>query len=78
MSNVTNPNSPPAAGHPNSTSPRKALVGVVVSVLILVVLAAIGMLRRSHNDTVLAERTDESAPPTGWVRQPRDLFCPAT
>ncbi|MGA2906921.1 MAG: efflux RND transporter periplasmic adaptor subunit [Terracidiphilus sp.] len=45
-------------------SPRKALVGVAVVLLILIVLAAVGILRRLHADTVLAQRTDALAAPT--------------
>ena len=45
-------------------SPRKALVGVGVVLLILFVLAAVGILRRLHDDTVLAQRTDALAAPT--------------
>ncbi len=45
-------------------SPRKALVGVAIVLLILVVLAAVGILRRLHADTVLAQRTDALAAPT--------------
>ena len=39
--------------------------------LILVVLAAIGILRRLHADTVLAQRTDELAAPTVSVAPAR-------
>ena len=72
-----NPRSSPNASIPNSTPPRKALVGVVASVLILIILAALGILRRSHDETVLAERTNESAPPTVSVAPPR-LGSPTT
>lgn len=60
---------PPAASRetiPEETpvSLRKALSGVIVAVLILAVLAAMGILRRMHADSVLAQRTDALAAPT--------------
>jgi RND family efflux transporter MFP subunit len=58
-----------AASHetaPEATplSPRKALVGVAIVLLILLVLAAVGILRRLNADSVLAKRTDALAAPT--------------
>jgi RND family efflux transporter MFP subunit len=50
-------------------SPRKALVGGAVVLIILVVLAAVGILRRLHADTVLAQRTDTLAAPTVSIAQ---------
>jgi RND family efflux transporter MFP subunit len=70
MNRESNPSSHSAAAShetaPEATplSPRKALVGVVIVLLILLVLAAVGILRRFHADTVLAQRTDTLAAPT--------------
>jgi RND family efflux transporter MFP subunit len=64
MTTETNPHGPPAENNQKSKPPRFALGAVVVLVAILIILGAVGMLRRSHADTVLAERTDETAPPT--------------
>ncbi len=65
-----------AASHetaPEATplSPRKALVGAGVVLFILLVLAAVGILRRLHADTVLAQRTDALAAPTVSVAPPK-------
>ncbi len=62
-----------AASHetaPEATplSPRKALVGAGVVLFILLVLAAVGILRRLHADTVLAQRTNDLAAPTVSLR----------
>lgn len=43
---------------------RAALVGLVVLVLVALLLAGMGILSRHRADTVLAERTQELAPPT--------------
>jgi RND family efflux transporter MFP subunit len=56
-----------AAPEPSAISPRKALAGVVVVLLILCVIAVIGILHRVHADTALAERTDALAAPTVTV-----------
>jgi len=70
MTQEPNPNlQSVAAGHeapPEQTpvSPRKVLTGVAVILLILCVLAAVGILRRMHARTVLAERTNALAAPT--------------
>src|ERR1035441_10307329 len=70
MTQEPNPRSQPAAAShetaPEATllSPHKALVGVAVVLLILVVLAAVGILRRIHAGTVLAQRTNSLAAPT--------------
>ena len=70
MTQEANPHSlPAAASHetaPEATplSPRKAMVGVAVVLLILLVLAAVGILRRMHAGTVLAQRTYSLAAPT--------------
>jgi len=70
MTQEPNPHSQPAAAShetaPEATplSPRKAMVGVAVVLLILLVLAAVGILRRMHAGTVLAQRTYSLAAPT--------------
>jgi RND family efflux transporter MFP subunit len=70
MTQEQNPHSQPAAVHhdtaPEATplSPRKALVGVALVLIVLVVLAAMGILHRWHSDKVLAARTNDLAPPT--------------
>ncbi len=45
-------------------SPRRALMGVLVVFAVFLILAFIGILHRKHTGTVLAERTDQQAPPT--------------
>src|SRR6185437_11495110 len=45
-------------------SGRRLLAGCVVAVAVLGVLATIGILHRTHGDTVLADRTQQDAPPT--------------
>ncbi|HEY1767497.1 MAG TPA: efflux RND transporter periplasmic adaptor subunit [Terracidiphilus sp.] len=52
-------------------SPRKALAGAGVLVLIAIALAAIGILSRHHADTVLARDTQEMAAPTVEVAPAR-------
>ena len=53
-----------------STSARFALTVIGVVLIVLVILAVTGILRRTHADTVLAERTNQLAPPTGNVAPP--------
>lgn len=53
--------------HPSSAapvSPRRALMLLFVVFAVFLVLGAVGVLHRSHGNTVLAERTDRQAPPT--------------
>ena len=70
MTQEANPHSlPAAASHetaPEATplSPRKAMAGVAVVLLILVVFAAVGILRRIHAGDVLAARTNSMAAST--------------
>jgi len=69
MTEEPNPNPQPVQSHDaapdrSPISPRKALAGAAVVLLILCVLAVTGILRRVHTDTALAERTDRLAPPT--------------
>jgi RND family efflux transporter MFP subunit len=78
MTNESNPNpAPKARDHnqaepgQNSVSPRKALTGLVVVLAIGGVLVAVGILRRVHSNTVLAERTQELAAPTVTAATPK-------
>ncbi len=48
-----------------------ALVGVGVVLVVALVLGGIGVLRRTHADTVLAERTHELAAPTVLAETPK-------
>jgi RND family efflux transporter MFP subunit len=56
-----------AAAGQKPVSPRRFLVGVALVLLILVVLAAIGVLDRLHAHSVLAARTHDMAAPTVTV-----------
>jgi multidrug efflux pump subunit AcrA (membrane-fusion protein) len=69
MSELPTSHRAPAKDQQASARPRFALILVVLAVVIFVVFGVIGILHRSHNDTVLAERTDELAPPTVSVAQ---------
>jgi RND family efflux transporter MFP subunit len=76
MTNTSNPNQQPAHGHetaPPQTpiSPRLALVVVILLLIVALVFAGIGMLRRTHADNVLADRTTELAPPTVTIAVPK-------
>jgi RND family efflux transporter MFP subunit len=76
MNQASNSHTQPTEGLPGAhekapMSPRKALAGLIVVVILFLILAAIGILRRSHDVTVLAERTDELAPPTVKVAPPK-------
>lgn len=75
MSN--DPHSHPQPAHAHETapdhepiSPRKAVVGVTVLAVIFIVLAGLGILRRMHTSTVLAQHTNEIAAPTVNVAAP--------
>lgn len=75
MTNASDHNPQPAQGHEtapeqNPLSPRMALAGVALLLVAALVLGALGILRRSHSDEVLAERTQELAPPTVDVAAP--------
>ena len=66
----------PAQGHESgeghkSISPRLAVVGLVVLLIVALVVGGLGVLHRMHSDTVLAERTQELAAPTVTVAAPR-------
>jgi RND family efflux transporter MFP subunit len=76
MPNEPSPN-PPAAAHDHESAPeqaaiskRLALLGMTVVVVATIALAGIGILRRTHADTVLAQRTNELAAPTVLVATP--------
>jgi RND family efflux transporter MFP subunit len=80
MANEFDPNQQPShqSGHENESapeqaaiSPRKALVGVAVVVVIAAVLAGYGILRRIHADHALVERTNSLAAPTVIVAAPK-------
>src|ERR1700691_5139965 len=82
MTEEPNPKSQPAATNheaaPESAplSPRRALFGVGIVLLVLLVLAAIGVLRRFHANEVLAARTNSLAAPT--VQVPTAARGPST
>jgi len=76
MTNSSNPNQQPAHGHESAPeqkpiSSRLAIVAVIIFLIVAAVLAGIGKLRRDHDDTVLADRTTEMAPPTVTVAHPK-------
>jgi RND family efflux transporter MFP subunit len=77
MTQQQNPKSQPAATNHEAApegdplSPRKALAGVGIVLLVLIVLAAIGVLRRFHANGVLAARTNSLAAPTVSVAPAR-------
>ncbi len=50
-------------------SPRKVLAGVAIVLIVLIVLAAAGILRRLHADTTLAHRTNTLGSPTVSIAQ---------
>ena len=69
MSNEQIPNSQTANEHETAPdqkpiSPRLALGGVAVILIVLAVLSGVGILSRVHADTKLAQATTELAPPT--------------
>lgn len=75
MSNVPDNNPKPVHGsevapEQKPISPRLTLIGVGVLLLVAILLAGLGILRRTHADTVLAERTQQLAPPTVTVATP--------
>jgi RND family efflux transporter MFP subunit len=52
-------------------SPRLAVVGLILLLIVALLLGGLGILRRTHADTVLAERTQELAAPTVTVAAPK-------
>lgn len=70
MTNESNPHSQPAshdginAPEQKPISARRAVIGVVILLLVAALLAGLGILHRRSADSVLAERTNEMAPPT--------------
>jgi RND family efflux transporter MFP subunit len=70
MTNESKPNPHPAthdgitAPDQKPVSPRKALLGVAVLLVVAVLLAAFGILHRKHDDKVLAESTNSLAAPS--------------
>ena len=70
----TNPHPPThddlTAPRQKPLSPRTALLGVALLLVVAVVLAAMGILSRKSADTVLAERTSELAPPAVIAMSP--------
>ena len=76
MTNEFDPNQQPGYENENAPeqaaiSPRKALVGIAVFVVIAAVLAGYGILRRIHEDHALVERTNSLAAPTVIVAAPK-------
>jgi RND family efflux transporter MFP subunit len=76
MTNESNPNQQPGHQHESAPkqaaiSPRKALIGVAVVLVIAAVLAGIGILRRTHAEAALVERTNDLAAPTVIVAAPK-------
>lgn len=71
-----NPAPQPGAHHETAPeqepiSPRRALLGVIVILILAVVLGGIGIFHRNASETALAQRTQELAPPTVIVANPK-------
>ena len=83
MTKQTNPKPHPSADDHESApeqasvSPRFALAGVLVVLIVAVVLAAVGIVNRMRSDRVLAKTTDELAPRT-VIALPPDPGAPVT
>jgi RND family efflux transporter MFP subunit len=80
MSNESKANTPgaPQAASEHETapeqeliSPRKALLGIALALVVAAALAGFGILRRTAADTVLAERTQALAAPTVIAEAPK-------
>ena len=76
MTNASGNNPQPIHGSESTpeqkpVSPRLALFGVVLFLIVALVLGGLGILHRTHAGTVLAERTRELAPPTVVVAAPK-------
>jgi RND family efflux transporter MFP subunit len=76
MTNESNPHPHPAvhdginAPEQKPIPPRRAVFGAVILLLVAVLLAGLGILRRRAADTVLADQTNQMAPPTVVVAPP--------
>jgi len=75
MPDESNPNQPAAHDHESAPEqaaipPALAYTGMAVVIVATIALAAFGILRRTHEATVLAERTNELAAPTVLVATP--------
>ena len=76
MTNEPNPKPQPAHHHETAPeqkpiSPRMALLGVAVLLIVAILLAGIGILSRRSAATVLAQRTQELAAPTVIAATPK-------
>jgi RND family efflux transporter MFP subunit len=76
MTKTPNQNPQQQHGHESATdqkpiSPRLAVVGLILLLIVALILGGLGILRRTHADTVLAERTQELGPPTVTVAAPK-------
>ncbi len=76
MTNDSHSNPKPAHDHETAPeheplSPRKALAGTALLLVIALVLAGIGILHRMHVDDVLAKHTQEVAAPSVSVAVPK-------
>jgi RND family efflux transporter MFP subunit len=76
MTNESNPNPQQANHHETAPeqkpiSPRKALVGVAIVLVVAAALAGVGMLRRHQAEKVLVTTTNELAAPTVIVASPK-------
>jgi RND family efflux transporter MFP subunit len=70
-SNHELPSRPEAAPEVTESSPRRALAGLAIVVLILAVLATAGIVSRRHDNTVLAARTEALAAPLVNIAPPK-------
>jgi RND family efflux transporter MFP subunit len=77
MNDASTPN-PQQAAHDNVVapeqkpiSPRKAMVGAIILIVVAGVLAVVGILNRKSADSVLADRTQEMAAPTVLTAPPK-------
>jgi RND family efflux transporter MFP subunit len=82
MTNKPNPNTQQAHEHESAPeqepiSPRKALLGVALAVVVAVALAGFGILHRMNADRVLADTTHQLAAPAVTVAPPK-LGAPVT
>jgi RND family efflux transporter MFP subunit len=76
MTNTPSQNPQSQHGHESGAdqkpiSPRLAVASIILLVIVALVLGGLGILRRTHADNVLAERTNELAAPTVTVAAPK-------